>query len=118
MTAISLTHSLPRSRHKRLRWQTALALLIVLFSLTAAFFPAWIASHNPLKFNYHAILEAPNARHLFGTDNFGRDMFARVIYAYRVDLQISLFTTLFPMLFGTLVGLLVGFYGGIAEMLF
>lgn len=99
-------------------WPLLTTAVILLFSLAAAFFPQWIAPHDPLAFDYRAILKTPSLQHLFGTDNFGRDMFSRVIYAYRVDLQIALFTTLFPMIFGTLVGLLVGFYGGMAETLF
>jgi peptide/nickel transport system permease protein len=118
MTTLPLSRSLTRSWRKRLPWPTLLGVLVLLFSLTAAFFPAWIAPHDPLQFDYRAILKGPSAQHLFGTDNFGRDIFARVIYAYRIDLQIALFNTLFPMMFGTLAGLLVGFYGGIAETLF
>ena len=44
------------------------------------------------------------AAHPFGTDNFGRDMLSRVIWATRVDMQIAIFSTLFPLIFGTLVG--------------
>jgi peptide/nickel transport system permease protein len=118
MTTLPLSRSLARSWRKHLPWSTLLGVLFLLFGLAAAFFPEWIAPYDPLQFDYRAILKGPSAQHLFGTDNFGRDIFARVIYAYRIDLQIALFTTLFPMIFGTLAGLLVGFYGGIAETLF
>lgn len=91
---------------------------ILLVSLVIALFPQWLAPYDPLAFDYRAILHPPSAAHWFGTDNFGRDILSRVIFAWRVDMQIAFFTTLFPMLFGTLVGLLVGYYGGIAEVLF
>lgn len=116
------THStqlLPgRTWRRHIPWPLLTTAVILLFSLTAGFFPQLIAPYDPLAFDYRAILKPPGLQHLFGTDNFGRDIFSRVIYAYRVDLQIALFTTLFPMIFGTLVGLLVGFYGGWAETLF
>jgi peptide/nickel transport system permease protein len=118
MTTALATRSLFRLRRKYLPWPSLLGCVILFASLMAAFFPGTIAPYGPLAFDYHAILKPPSLQHLFGTDNFGRDMFSRVVHAYSVDLQIALFTTLFPMIFGTLVGLFVGFYGGITETLF
>ncbi|QWA09866.1 ABC transporter permease [Sodalis ligni] len=118
MTTLPLRRSLTRSWRNHLPWPSLLSLLILAFGLAASFFPGWIAPFDPLQFDYRAILKGPSAQHLFGTDNFGRDVFSRVIYAWRIDLEIALFTTLFPMIFGTLMGLLVGFYGGIVETLF
>ncbi len=43
----------------------------------------------------------PSLAHLFGTDNFGRDVLSRVIWAYRIDMQIALFATVVPLIFGT-----------------
>jgi peptide/nickel transport system permease protein len=81
-------------------------------------FPAAFAPYDPLAFDYQALKQAPSLAHPFGTDNYGRDMLARVIWATRVDLQIALFCTLFPLLFGTVVGALVGYYGGWLDALF
>ncbi len=107
------------------RWQAAklsppaaLGCLIIVLSLLIAFFPQWFAPYDPLTFDYRAILKPPSAAHWFGTDNFGRDMLTRVIYAWQVDMQIAFFTTLFPMFFGTVMGLIVGYYGGWLEVLF
>ena len=44
----------------------------------------------PLAFDYGALLQPPSLAHLFGTDNFGRDMLSRVIAASSIDLQIAL----------------------------
>lgn len=87
-------------------------------SVFLAFFPGAVAPHSPITFDYKAILKPPSFAHPFGTDNFGRDMFSRTLYAYSADMQIAVFATLFPMLFGTLVGSLVGYYGGVAEVIF
>ena len=51
-------------------------------------------------------------RHFFGTDNLGRDVFARVVHGARVDLFIGIFAMLVPAVIGTLIGLLAGYYGG------
>ena len=91
---------------------------IVLLLLACAIIPQWIAPYDPLKFDYRATLRAPSWAHPFGTDNFGRDILSRVIWATRVDMQIALFATLFPMVFGTIVGCLVGYFGGMADALF
>ena len=107
------------------RWQAAklsppaaLGCLIIVLSLLIAFFPQWFAPYDPLTFDYRAILKPPSAAHWFGTDNFGRDMLTRVIYAWQVDMQLAFFTTLFPRFFGTVMGLIVGYYGGWLEVLF
>ena len=80
--------------------------------------PDWIAPYPPDAFDYDALLQPPSAAHPFGTDNFGRDILSRTIWAARVDLQIAIFGTLFPAVFGTFVGALIGYAGGLADTLF
>ena len=87
-------------------------LAILGLELSCALFPAALAPYDPLAFDFASLLQAPGAAHLFGTDNFGRDILSRVISAARVDIQIALFATLAPMLAGTLLGLVVGYLGG------
>jgi peptide/nickel transport system permease protein len=91
--------------------------LFVLFFLLALF-PEQLAPYSPTDFDYATILTPPSAAHLFGTDNFGRDIFSRVIWAARVDLQIAIFTTIFPFFFGSLLGAVVGYYGKWADAVF
>jgi peptide/nickel transport system permease protein len=90
-----------------------LALLLAL-----ALFPGLFAPYDPLAFDYTAIMQGPSLGHPFGTDNFGRDVLARVIWATRIDMQIALFSTLFPLVFGTIVGALAGYYGGWLDTIF
>ncbi|MFM8088814.1 ABC transporter permease [Klebsiella pneumoniae] len=115
---MSATMIIRRSQAAKLSPPAALGCLIIVLSLLIAFFPQWFAPYDPLTFDYRAILKPPSAAHWFGTDNFGRDMLTRVIYAWQVDMQIAFFTTLFPMFFGTVMGLIVGYYGGWLEVLF
>ena len=95
---------------------TLVGIVIVLALLACALFPGVIAPYGPLKFDYRSLLKPPSLAHPFGTDNFGRDVLSRVIWATRVDLQIAIFSTLFPVLFGTLVGALVGYFRGFSEL--
>lgn len=91
---------------------------ILLALLACALVPDLIAPYPPDAFDYRALLQPPSAAHPFGTDNFGRDVFSRTIWAARIDLQIAIFGTLFAALFGTFVGALVGYTGGLADTLF
>jgi peptide/nickel transport system permease protein len=91
---------------------------ILLALLACAVVPEQIAPYPPNAFDYRALLQPPSALHPFGTDNFGRDILSRTIWAARIDLQIAIFATVFPALFGTLVGALVGYFGGLADTLF
>jgi peptide/nickel transport system permease protein len=59
---------------------------------------------------------SPN--HILGTDNFGRDIWSRIVYGTRLDLQIGLFSVLFPFVFGSLMGIATGYLGGWLDTLF
>jgi peptide/nickel transport system permease protein len=91
---------------------------IVLLLVVCAIEPQWFAPYPPLKFDYRATLKPPSWAHPFGTDNFGRDLLSRVIWATRIDMQIAIFATIFPFVFGTIVGCFVGYLGGIGDLIF
>jgi peptide/nickel transport system permease protein len=106
-----------RRRHRR---RTSFIVGIVLFAalILMALFPGLVAPYDPLAFDYNAIMQPPSWAHLFGTDNFGRDMLSRTIWATRIDMQIAIFATVFPLLFGSLIGILTGYYGGWLDVVF
>lgn len=124
MTTLVHTHHISRSRvftflQRACRRPAFVAgFIIVALSLTMAFFPQWISPYDPLAFDLEAMQQGPSLAHPFGTDNFGRDMLSRVIWAYRVDMQIAFFATIFALLIGVTVGALVGYYGGLADVIF
>ena len=60
-----------------------------------------IAAHSPVANNFRARLAAPSVEHPFGTDNFGRDVFSRVLHGIGVSLEISVPVVLLTALFGT-----------------
>lgn len=81
---------------------------------------------SPLVFDYEKDvigqdmsqrLLAPGFAHWFGTDEFGRDLFARVIYGARYSLIIGVGSVLLGLVVGTLLGSLAGFYGGLTDSL-
>ena len=56
--------------------------------------------------------------HFLGTDNFGRDIWSRILYSGRLDLQIAFVSVMFPFVFGTFVGISTGYLGGHVDTLF
>ncbi len=117
MSEAALLPAAPRALRPRVRVKPlfAVGVVIMLALLACAAVPGLIAPYSPLRFDYRALLKPPSLAHPFGTDNFGRDVLSRVIWATRVDLEIAVFSTLFPVLFGTLAGALVGYFQGIAD---
>ena len=72
----------------------------------------WIAPYDPIAHNLAEKLQAPNLLHPFGTDNFGRDILARVMHGARIDLQMGILGVLFPFMIGTTIGAIAGYAGG------
>ena len=91
----------------------ALALAMVVVALAAP----WIAPYDPNDQNVLLKLEAPSAAHLFGTDDFGRDVLSRVIYGARISLFVGAFATLVGVLVGTVIGVVSGYFGGFVDRL-
>ena len=80
--------------------------------LILGLFPQVFTSYDPLALDGASKLLPPSAEHLFGTDHYGRDVFARVLYATKLDLFIGVGAMLPPCIFGSVLGLLCGYYGG------
>jgi peptide/nickel transport system permease protein len=82
------------------------AMMLLVAVLVAVFGP--MLTLDPLELNLDATLQAPSAAHWLGTDNFGRDVFARIIAAAPVDLQFGFFSVLPTLVMGTALGVLAG----------
>ena len=92
--------------HRRSVMASALVLLIVVLALGAP----WFASADP---NDTAVLErlkSPSTAHLMGTDELGRDVFARIVHGARYSLAIAALTALGSVVAGTILGLVAGFF--------
>ncbi|MFT7773787.1 ABC transporter permease [Roseateles sp.] len=103
----------PARRRRRLpRATVVLPLLLLSFALGCALVPGVIASQSPTAMLSDAVLQRPGTEHLFGTDQFGRDMFALVVHGARQSLQIALMSTLFGVSAGAVLGVIAGYFGG------
>jgi peptide/nickel transport system permease protein len=75
----------------------------------------WLAPYDPIAQDQSATLLPPGAGHLFGTDNFGRDILSRVMWGARVDLQMCVIGVAFPFVLGTVLGAVSGYFGGVVD---
>jgi peptide/nickel transport system permease protein len=92
---------------------------IVGFSLIvlAAIFAPLLTPYDPVALDFASALQPPSWAHPFGTDNLGRDVLTRVLYAARIDLQIGAIGVAFPFVIGAVIGLFAGYFGGWADAL-
>jgi peptide/nickel transport system permease protein len=91
----------------------AFAMFTVL--VLAALLGPSLAPHDPLATDSARALQAPSARHWFGTDQLGRDVFSRVLVATRLDLVIAVAAVIIAFAFGALGGAAAGYFGGWTE---
>ncbi len=100
----------------RLRWGVA-ATAVLLVIVGATLMAPWVAPHDPLGVDIRhrlvppAWMEGGTTRHLLGTDQVGRDLFARVVYGGRVSLVVGVFAVLISATLGVLLGLAAGYFG-------
>jgi peptide/nickel transport system permease protein len=91
--------------------------LLALVAVFAAQITHW-AGYSPVKpdtnngLDNNGLPYGPGAKHLFGTDELGRDLFTRAVYGSRVSLVVGLVSTAFATVIGVSVGLLAGYFGG------
>lgn len=87
--------------------------VLVFFVLVAVFAPI-IAPYNPDEIVESQTL-APSWKHLFGTDDLGRDIFSRALYGARISLSVGLVAVTIAIIIGTLFGSIAGYYGGLID---
>ena len=86
--------------------------LMILSLILVAIFAQQIAPYDYDEPHKQNKLQAPNSTYLFGTDDFGRDMFSKVIYGTRITLWVALLGTSIQLFLGVVIGLLCGYFGG------
>jgi glutathione transport system permease protein len=103
---------------KFMKRKTAVAAFIIMvFLLIIAIIGPSLAPYDPGAFDYDNILSGPSAKHWFGTDHFGQDIFSRILAGAPQTLGVALSSVIVGAALGTVLGLLAGYYGGWIEML-
>lgn len=91
-----------------------LVLVGLLFVVAAA--APWLSPHSPTAYDLDAILLPPSTAHLFGTDEEGRDVLARMVYGTRISLTVGLIAVAIYVLIGIILGSLAGYFGGWVDL--
>ena len=91
-------------------------ILVIVVLLIATFAPL-VASQDPFLIDLPSRLQGVSPEHVLGTDNFGRDLWARIAYGARTTLTTALMAVAISSLIGVPLGLISGYFGGIADIL-
>lgn len=90
-------------------------MVIVLLIIFGCVFANLISPYSPSEQSISDRLLAPSLQHLFGTDNYGRDLFTRVLYGGRISLLVAVLAVAISVVLGGLLGSTAGYFGGIYE---
>lgn len=101
-----------------IRWMPAVPIVILGTIILASLAAPLLTDHNPVKSDLINSLQPPawvkggSAGHLLGTDGFGRDVFARLLYGGRVSLTVAAISLIIAVTIGTTLGVAAGYVGG------
>ena len=101
----------------KLSKKTTIGIILFIILLLMAILAPILAKHDPLAVKAINRLKSPSNEHLLGTDEFGRDVFARILYGSRISLGIGISVTLISTLFGTIIGLFSSYYPKLDKIL-
>lgn len=90
----------------------ALGLSLVFLQISAALLAPLLSPYDPYEQLYDEIMQPPSLQHFFGTDNFGRDLFSRIIWGAQISLKVGIMAVSIGTLLGTLLGVVSGYFGG------
>lgn len=93
-----------------------LGMIVLLILVFAAIFADVIAPYDYAQQDYTALHQTPSLKHIFGTDNTGRDIFSRIIYGARTSLVVGFVSLAVGCLTGCILGAIAGYCGGGIEI--
>ena len=89
-----------------------IGLFIILVYAACAVGARWISPFDPEAIDFAAMLTKPGGEHWFGTDQYGRDVFSRIVYGSRTALAVGILSAIAGCTIGALVGAAAGYFGG------
>lgn len=91
------------------------ALGFILFLVVVSIVGEYVVPYGINEYDYSSIMQSPTMDHIFGTDEFGRDLFSRIVCGTGISLSVGLLSVTFAAVVGTILGLLAGYYGGFID---
>jgi peptide/nickel transport system permease protein len=92
-----------------------IGLVMIGVVIFAALFAQWIAPFPANQIDFSVVAQPPTRQHLFGTDQFGQDIFSRVLFGARIDLMIALSAVVISLIIGSVYGAVSGYVGGLTD---
>lgn len=92
-------------------------LVIIVVFVFIALTAQWISPYDPYEIDLKNMLKGPSAQHWMGTDEYGRDIFSRILYGTRISLSVGLVSQVISTVLGVMLGSIAGYYGGKIDML-
>ncbi|MEO4055418.1 nickel transporter permease [Solibacillus sp. CAU 1738] len=89
--------------------------IVILFIILVGIFGPFLLKTDPNAQNILNKLQPPSKEHWFGTDNFGRDIFTRVIYGTKLTLKVGFLSVFLGGIVGVTLGVVSGYYGGVID---
>lgn len=89
--------------------------IIILAFIVVAIFAPVIAPYDPYEQNLANRLSPPSWEHLLGTDQYGRDIFSRIVWGTRIELKIIFLVTVISTSIGIVIGIVSGYFGGVVD---
>jgi len=97
--------------------QLIFGIIIVLSICVVAIFAPYIIPYDIFEQDLNNRLKPPSIKHIFGTDDLGRDVFSRMVFATRVSLTVGFISISIAVVIGTILGLISGYYGGTIDII-
>lgn len=99
------------------RKTAVISFIFIVFIILMAIIAPFIVPYAPDQPDYSSLLQGPSAAHIWGTDEFGQDVFSRLMVGSRLSLSCALIATIVGTVGGVILGLIAGFYGGFIDSL-
>ena len=120
--SVTITYKVPKRRHPVLAFILqqplgATGLGVIALMIVSAVFAPWVAPYDPLTVDYGGLLAAPSRDHWLGTDNFGRDVFSRIVYGAQTALAVGFLSSLIGSTLGAIIGVASAYFGGRTDMI-
>jgi peptide/nickel transport system permease protein len=104
-----------RGAFRRFGLLTLGGVLVLVFIISALFAPQ-VAPHDPYALDVGVMLQGPSPDHPLGTDELGRDLLSRTIYASRISMQVALIAVTVGLVGGTAIGTVAAYFGGWVDL--
>ena len=99
------------------RKTAVISLAFIVFIILMAIIGPYVVPYDPQAPDYTAMMQGPSAAHIWGTNEYGQDVFSRLMVGTRLSLTCALTATIIGTAIGVVLGLIAGFYGGLIDSL-